>query len=1165
MLKNKNTLLISSIFIAFFINLFFIVSIHFSWNKAIEKYLPLISETNSLKNQLFDSHLWLEEAIAGDTSINIEKDVFIPLEHKSFYIYTLSIKSAFVSSEDKAYLEQLEQIETKLHNFLTMAKTRWSDSKQSYVGSVLDQKFDSEFENIIDKIDRLTALINKNIQADVVNKNTLFKWLIVFYLLINFSIIIILFISKRKQKHYENSLFEEKEKAIVTLKSIGDAVVITDLNGHITFLNNIAEKITEKTTAEVKGVHVDDVLNLWNIKSGKKIQTPIDDVLYNNLTKLISNGTKLISKSGKEYIISDSAASIKDSNGKIFGTVLVFQDDTKKHLIKDELQKNQEINEVLKERMELALLGSKDGIWDWNIVTNEVYLSSQWKQMIGYSDNELKNEFSTWDSRVHPDDLTPTMIGLQENIDGKTEYYEGIHRLKHKSGHWVWILDRGKAFFDEDGKATRMIGTHTDVSKDKELEFRSAQRGKILDNSANEIYIFDAHDFKYLYINKGAQKNMGYSQEEMLEMTPIDIKPTLALHNFIELLKPITEEGKENIHFSIVHQRKDNSKYNADIYLQPTKFEGHDAYVAYILDVTKRKEAEDKLAHQHTLLQNIVDTVPVRIFWKNVNLDYLGANKLFLNDAKVESLDDIVGKNDFSLPWGKTEAEIYRADDMKVMSSGISNINFEESQTNEDGSITTLLTSKVPLRNAEGKIIGVLGSYADISRQRQTEEELKKQKNILDHQAHHDALTGLPNRVLFNDRVSQAIEKSKRYNLKFALLFIDLDHFKEVNDSLGHDVGDEILKTVTSRLKKVIRGEDTISRFGGDEFTVILEDLTQIQDASFIADKLLHSLSQSMNVNDNVLYVSSSIGISIYPDDGVSTQNLLKFADSAMYKAKNEGRNNYQYYNAMMTELAFERVIMETSLREALKKEEFVVYYQTQVDGTNNKLIGMEALVRWQHPTQGIISPAKFIPLAESTGLIIELDRYVMRTAMSQVVQWYKEGLNPGVLAMNLAIKQLNKKDFLSTLKNMMKETGCKSKWVELEVTEGQVMTNPEEAIKVLQQISDLGIKLAIDDFGTGYSSLAYLKRLPIDKLKIDQEFVRNLPNDEEDVGITKAVIALAKSLNLNVIAEGVETKEQRDFLVENGCENIQGYYYSKPISADAILELLKRKEIIQV
>ena len=580
--------------------------------------------------------------------------------------------------------------------------------------------------------------------------------------------------------------------------------------------------------------------------------------------------------------------------------------------------------------------------------------------------------------------------------------------------------------------------------------------------------------------------------------------------------------------------------------------------LVYGFETTEIENLNKNLSSQYSLVQNIIDTVPVRIFWKDKHGVYLGANKLFLEDAKLDTVDEIIGKTDFEMPWGDTEAQLYMDDDKEIMNSGISRLHFEEMQTNDNGESIILSTSKVPLKDEDNNMIGILGSYADVTQQREMEFALKKQKDILEHQAHHDALTGLPNRVLLNDRLKQAIQTAKRNKTNIALLFIDLDHFKEINDSLGHDVGDEILKTVSKRLKEVVREKDTVARLGGDEFTVILENLEQGQDASLIANKLLEVLSKSMNVNDNILYVSSSIGISIYPDDGESTQNLLKYADSAMYKAKDEGRNNYQYYNSTLTELAFERVAMETSLRVALKEEQFVVYYQPQVDGVTDKLIGMEALVRWQHPTMGLVFPDKFIPLAESTGLIVELDRLVMKMAMTQITKWYEKGLNPGTLAMNLAVKQLKKEDFIVMLKNLMKETGCRAEWMELEVTEGQIMTNPDEAIELLTQISDLGIELAVDDFGTGYSSLAYLKRLPIDKLKIDQAFIRDLPEDEEDSAITKAVIALAKSLNLKIIAEGVENKEQRDFIVENGCENIQGYYYSKPIPTDEIETLLK-------
>ena len=431
--------------------------------------------------------------------------------------------------------------------------------------------------------------------------------------------------------------------------------------------------------------------------------------------------------------------------------------------------------------------------------------------------------------------------------------------------------------------------------------------------------------------------------------------------------------------------------------------------------------------------------------------------------------------------------------------------------------------------------------------------EIKKQKDILYDQAHHDALTGLPNRVLFNDRLEHGIEQAKRHKTEIALFFIDLDHFKQINDSLGHPIGDRVLVVVTERLKARIRKEDTLARLGGDEFTIIIEGMEELQDVSHLAQKILEVLTQPIHIEGHTLYISCSIGISFYPQDGIDANNLIKYADAAMYKAKEEGRNNFQFYSSKLTELALERVVMETNLRQALKKNEFILYYQSQVDANSGKLTGLEALIRWQHPTLGLVSPMKFITLAEEIGLIVEIDRWVMKTAMKQMTKWYQKGLEPGVLAINLSMRELRSDDFIQVLQESMGDIGFKPEWLELEITEGQVMINPEEAIIKLTHISHMGIKIVIDDFGTGYSSLAYLKRLPVDKLKIDQSFVKDVPDDKEDVAIVKAIIALAKSLGLELIAEGVETDAQKEFLVEGGCENLQGYYFCEPMSADEI------------
>jgi diguanylate cyclase (GGDEF)-like protein len=434
---------------------------------------------------------------------------------------------------------------------------------------------------------------------------------------------------------------------------------------------------------------------------------------------------------------------------------------------------------------------------------------------------------------------------------------------------------------------------------------------------------------------------------------------------------------------------------------------------------------------------------------------------------------------------------------------------------------------------------------------------VKKRTEQLEYQAYYDALTKLPNRTLFHEKLEEGIVKAKANNEMLALFFIDLDRFKQINDSLGHHVGDEVLKFVTQRLLNAISKKDILSRLGGDEFTLIVEHIKHNAQIANVAQKILDALADPIEINDTKFYITPSIGISVYPHDG-DGMNLLKNADAAMYKAKDEGRNNFQFYSSEMTQMAFEKVILQGSLRQAIENDEFDVFYQPQIDADRKKIIGFEALVRWKHPTEGIISPAHFIPLAEETGLIVEIDQVVMKKAMNKVAQWHKEGVFDGTLSLNLAAKQLANSECLSTLKARLKEYDFNPLWLELEVTESDIMHRPDEAILKLEKIHALGIKISIDDFGTGYSSLSYLKRLPIDKLKIDQSFIKDIPQSEDDSAIVKAVIALANSLGLSLIAEGVETQEQKDFLVKNSCVNIQGYLYAKPMNAEDTLDFIK-------
>lgn len=580
--------------------------------------------------------------------------------------------------------------------------------------------------------------------------------------------------------------------------------------------------------------------------------------------------------------------------------------------------------------------------------------------------------------------------------------------------------------------------------------------------------------------------------------------------------------------------------------------------VGTVLDISKQHLLEEKLREESFLLKTIINTVPLRINWKDLNLNYLGANRLFAQDANFENEDDLVGLSDFDMAWSD-EAEKYREYDRYIIETGVPKFEFEEATTNKDGSVTWYATSKVPLINEKGHIFGVLGTYDDVTVKKQHEEMLESHRDELQYQANHDILTGLPNRLLFLDRLNQSIYKANRHYSKVAVLFVDMDRFKEINDSFGHAFGDEAIKEVAQRLKKLVRQSDTVARFGGDEFVMILDDIKDPMVIVDIVSKLMETMEEPMIINQHTLYVTLSIGISIYPDDTVLATDLLKNADAAMYKAKDSGRNTYVFYTEDMTAKAFERITMEADMRRAIKNEDFTLYFQPQVNALTNRIVGMETLLRWEHKTLGFIPPFEFIPIAEETGLIIPLGKWILRECMKQVTLWYKKGVEPGILSINLSMIQLQENNFVPDLINMLEETQCKAEWLEVEVTEGQVMKNPEKTIKTLEEISNLGIEIAIDDFGTGYSSLSYLKRLPIDRLKIDRSFIKDIPDDEDDIAISKAIIALAKSLNMQVIAEGVETEEQKKFLLENDCKYIQGYFYSKPVPLKEMEEMIQR------
>lgn len=799
----------------------------------------------------------------------------------------------------------------------------------------------------------------------------------------------------------------------------------------------------------------------------------------------------------------------------------------------------------LAEAQRLACLGN----WKWDADNNRLSWSDELYHIFGRNPSDPIGSFENFLHYLIPGDRE-RLITIRNEAIKTGQPWALDYRIIREDGRIRHIHERGQ-IVSVNGRPVVLFGTAQDVTdaylvnealRTSESLFRSLFEQAGVGITLTEL------DGSYARVNARFAAIVGYSPEELGKLSFQRITYPDDLADSIDMMRRLERGEMDTCFMEKRYVRKDGEIVWVDLTICLRRDESGqpEQFISVVEDVTARKLAETRLQQQQQLLGTIIDALPVNIYMK----DNAGRYVMFNEQASATTgipKGAAIGKTDFDLFPSEIAATI-RAEDQYAQSKNEPTLC--EDTIVSHGHTLTMLAGRKMVDTGEGTP-RLLGFSIDI-----TERKLSEQR--IEHLATHDPLTQLPNRNLLQDRLQHAVVHAHRYNRLVAVMFLDLDRFKLINDSLGHTAGDQLLKIMAARLQGIVREGDTVARLGGDEFVVILEDLTNEEDATRVAEQILKEIPRPVSLNSHELSITTSVGISLYPKDGQAPDTLIKDADTAMYQAKELGGNHFSFFSREMNARVFERLLMENGLRRALEKGEFVLHYQPIVNLVSGRIIAVEALVRWQHPERGLVLPVEFISIAEETGQIVQIGYCVLRKACRQGRQWQAMGLPNVRMSVNLAVQQIASPALAGTIKDVLRETGFKPGLLEFEITETGLMQDVDRAIGTLRELSAMGVGLAIDDFGTGYSSLSYLKTLPIEALKIDRSFVGDLGIDENDAAIVNATIVLAHSMGLRVIAEGVQTKDQLAHLAQHQCDEVQGYYFSPPLAADEIAKLLR-------
>jgi diguanylate cyclase (GGDEF)-like protein/PAS domain S-box-containing protein len=916
---------------------------------------------------------------------------------------------------------------------------------------------------------------------------------------------------------------------VAAAEATANAILITNRRGIVVWANHAFETLTGYTVAEVVGQ------NPRVLKSGQTPQCVHAEMWGTIMEGRVWRG-ELVNrrKDGSLYHEEMTITPLAGVSGEIEHFVAVKQDITKR---KQTEERSTVVSQVLHSTSEFIGLGDTTG--------RITFANHAWLRALGYKEEELVGEsFSSI--------LSPNNVALIQEIHTRTAAggWTGECLQRRKDGRDISVLLSTGALTDSAGNFAGTFGIGRDVTQRKEAEREIVFKNTLLEtqaettidgilavDEANKI-ILSNHQFAKIW-NVSPELLRAGDDNRLLQRVVDQVEQPQEFIERVEYLyRHVQEKSKDELRL------KDGrvlDRYSSPLIDGAGKYHGR---IWYFRDITEQIRSQERMQ----LWSHVLDQSAEGIFVCDPQERILLVNSAFERLTEF-SATEAIGKTPRILNSGLQDRSFYSEMWKSISKKGKWQGEIRNRRKNGEIYVEWLSISAVTDRS--GAVTHYVGLFSDITARKQDQERIVRL-------AHRDPLTDLPNRALLMDRIDQAIKAAARRQSKVAIIFVDLDRFKEVNDSLGHDVGDLLLQACAKRFSEVLRREDTLSRIGGDEFVAVIEGLHEGQDASIVVRKLLSSLAKPVVLNGYELTVTPSIGISVYPDGSASALELIRDADAAMYQAKGVGRNTYCFYTRELNRRALEMLSIESALRRAIECEEFVLHYQPQVHLRTGRIVGAEALIRWNHPQEGLVMPGRFISVAEERGLIGRIGAWVIREATRQIARWQSSGISLSV-AVNVSAIQFRQKDFVDELANVVHKNRIPVQCLELELTESSVMRDAEATVGILQRLHAMGFQLSIDDFGTGYSSLNYLRRFPVDEIKIDQSFVRDVTRHESAGSIVTAIIALARSLKLRVIAEGVETRQQFEVLQAQNCDRAQGFLFSPALAVPRFEQLLRQ------